>query len=155
LRNQLLFHAWFVITALALGLAGCGGGSSGNGNGGGVSGGSGPTSGEYLWEVGSNPELSVATINSGTGALGSPTVAGSPTFNDTNYPSIAVSPSNKFLYAFYTSFTELEVFQISGPGLQLTLLPTSTLFGSQPLVSMTLHPSGKFLYVVQSPATIQ
>src|ERR1019366_3721391 len=34
LRNQLLFHAWFVITALALGLAGCGGESSGNGNGG-------------------------------------------------------------------------------------------------------------------------
>ena len=132
---------------------GCGGGSSGTTPPGGS--GNGPTSGEYLWEVGSDPELSVATISDGTGALGSPTVAGSPTFNDTNYPSIAVSPSNKFLYAFYTSFTELEVFQIGGPGLQLTLLPKLTLFGPAPLVSMTLDPSGKFLYIVQSPATVQ
>jgi 6-phosphogluconolactonase (cycloisomerase 2 family) len=95
--------------------------------------------------------LSYATINTTTGALSVPTVAGSPAFNPDNYTSIVVAPSNNFLYAFYESFSELETFQMSGPGLQLTLLSGSDYLKNLPYEeSMNLHPSGKFLYVIQS-----
>jgi 6-phosphogluconolactonase (cycloisomerase 2 family) len=153
-------HVCFIVLVLSLCLAACGGGSgsSGNAGGGTGSGGTGsvgPASGEYLWQVGSQYNLSYATINTTTGALGAPTVAGGPAFDPFNYPSIAVPPTGNFLYAFYWTLGELETFQMIGPGLQVNLMPgVLTLQFEQ---SVTIHPGGKFLYVIESGAvaTIQ
>jgi 6-phosphogluconolactonase len=142
-----------VFLSLSLGLLSCGGGSGGTGGtgGGSGSGGSGsgsvlPTSGEYVWETGdARFNLSYATINTTTGAIGTPTVAGSPAGNATGYPAIAIAPGNDFLYSFYDSFNEVESFEMSGPGLQLTG-PISTQSVAYE-TSMTLAPSGKFLYI--------
>jgi hypothetical protein len=116
----------FVILVLSLCLTACGGGSVSGGGGGGtppppppppsppVS----PTSGEYLWETTSSDyDLSYATINATTGALGAPTVAASPVSIPNASPRIVISPSRNFL--FVLSAQELRGFQISGPGLQL------------------------------------
>jgi 6-phosphogluconolactonase (cycloisomerase 2 family) len=113
------------------------------------------TSGEYLFEGNSGTSLNLATINSTTGALSSTTLLASQANDDVIYPGVAVTPSKRFLYALFTSFTEVQSFQLSGPGLQLTPVLTFLLPTAGPLNSMVLHPSGQFLYVVQSPGTIQ
>ena len=142
----------FAVYVLALLLTSCGGGSGSAGGGGGGTGGVGSTtvtSGEYLWEVGgATNTLAYATINTTTGALSSPTVAGGPASNPTNLPSIVVSPSGIFLCAFYGSLSQLVTFEMTGPGLQLSS-------GGETLsipyeLSMTMHPSGKFIYVFTS-----
>lgn len=107
-----------------------------------------PTSGEYLWEVGSQFNLSYSTINATTGALGPVMLASGPAGNSDNYPSIVIAPSGQFLYTLYSSFSELLAYQMSGPGLVLKQLSGVE---NLPLEnSVTIHPSGKFLYVVQS-----
>jgi 6-phosphogluconolactonase (cycloisomerase 2 family) len=139
------------------GSSGSTGGSGGGGGGGGSTGGA--TSGEYLWEVGGvTNNLAYATINTTTGPLGSPTVAAGPASNPTNYPSIVVAPSGNYLYAFYWTFSELETFQVFGPGLQLEFLAGADYTFNMPYEwSMVLHPSGKVLYVFMSgiQSTIQ
>jgi 6-phosphogluconolactonase len=118
----------------------------------------GPTSGIYLFEGNAGSSLNLSTINSSTGALGSSTLAGSPADDSSDYPGVAITPSNKFLFALYTSLTVIEGFQVAGPGLQLTLLPGAPFFpsaSSGPFNSLVLHPTGKFLYVIESPATIE
>ena len=149
----------FVFLFLSVGLVSCGGGSgssmsSGTGtNGGTGTGGSGsgsvaPTSGEYVWETGDAQfNLSYATINTTTGAISSPAVAAGPAGNATGYPAIAIAPGDNFLYSFYDSFNEVESFQMSGPGLELTG-PVSTQ-GVAYENSMTMAPGGKFLYVFE------
>lgn len=150
--------ASFVALLIALLLTSCGGGSastgtSGGGGGGGGTGGGGSTpvtSGEYLWEVGGGTNtLAYASISTTTGALSSPTVAGGPASNPTAYPSVVVSPSGNFLCAFYWNFSEVETFEMTGPGLQLTP-PLEPVMSIPYEMSMTMHPSGKFLYVVTS-----
>jgi 6-phosphogluconolactonase len=139
---------------LSLLLAGCGGGNSANTS----QGGNGPTSGNYLFEGNADSSLNLATINGSTGALSLPTLAGSPANDSTIYPGVAVTPSKKFLYALYTSFTVIEGFQVVGPGLQLAPLPGTPFFpsaSSGPFNSLVLHPTGKFLYLIESPATIE
>jgi len=155
------------VLLLALLFVSCGGGSGspgnsvGNGGGGGTGGGghTSPASGEYLWEVGNvTNNLNYATINTTTGALGSPTAAGGPASNPTNYPSIVVAPSGNYLYAFYWTFSELETFRVFGPGFQLEYLAGADYTFNMPYEwSMVLHPSGKFLYVFMSgtQSTIQ
>jgi 6-phosphogluconolactonase len=140
-------------------LIGCGGGGSG-GNSGTVTppSGNGPTSGEYLFQGNSGSSLNVSLINSTTGALSSPTLAtNTPADDSSNYPGVVVIPSDKFLYALYTSFTVIQGFQLVGPGLQLNVLPAAPFFpsASGPFNSLTIHPSGGFLYVIESPATIE
>jgi len=143
------------VVALALLLTSCGGGSGSTGNSGGSGGGTGGvgnttvTSGEYLWEVGgATNTLAYATINTTSGALSSPTVAGGPASNPTNLPSIVIPPSGIFLCAFYGSLSQVVTFEMTGPGLQLGS-------GGEALsipyeLSMTMHPSGKFFYVFTS-----
>ena len=117
-----------------------------------------PTSGVYLFEGTYGSSLNVATIDSGTGALSSPVHAGDPADAIGNTPSIAVVPSEQTLYALYTSFTSITGFSISGPGLQLNQLPDSPFSSSFPngtLNSLALHPTGRFLYTVRSPARIE
>ena len=153
---------WGVLVCLLMGS--CGGGSSSiTSPGGGPPGGGPPptggnaTSGEYLFEGNSLPGLNVATIDSSTGALGSPTLAGDFANNLSLYPGIALAPSNHFLYAFYTSFTLIQGFQVAGPGLQLNTLVESPFFPATSgfLTSMAIHPTGNFLYVIELPATIE
>jgi len=143
----------------ALLLMACGGGNGGNppSGGGGTTGGSGPTGGEYLFQGNGLASLNLSTIDSSTGTLSAPVLAGSPGDDSSSYPGVAVTPSNKFLYALYSSFTVLEGFTISGPGLHLTLLPDAPFFPASqgPFNSLTLHPNGSFVYVIESPATIE
>jgi 6-phosphogluconolactonase len=144
-----------VFTGIAsLLLTGCGTGNSGNTS----IGGNGPASGEYLFEGNATSSLNLSSINSATGALGPWKLAGSFADDSSSYPGVVVTPSNKFLYALYTSFTVIEGFQISGPGFQLALLPAAPFFpsaSSGPFNTLVLHPTGKFLYVIESPATIE
>jgi sugar lactone lactonase YvrE len=115
------------------------------------------TSGEYLFEGNSLESLNMATINTTTGAIGSTTLLTSQANDEAIYPGVAITPSKKFLYALFSSFTVVQGFQLSGPGLQLTQLHNSPFFfpTSGPVNSMVIHPSGQFLYVVQSSETIQ
>jgi 6-phosphogluconolactonase (cycloisomerase 2 family) len=117
----------------------------------------GPTSGEYLFEGNGASSLNLSTIDNTTGTLGSPTLTASPANESSIYPGVAATPSNNFLYALHTNSTVIEGFRISGPGFQLIELPNAPFFPSapRPFNSLTLHPSGKFLYVVESPATIE
>jgi len=134
---------------LPLALAACGGGGAG---------GNGPTSGEYLFEGNSSSSLNLATINSSTGALGTATLAAGSADDSVIYPGVAVSPSNSYLYAFWTSFTVIDGFAVTGPGFQLAPLPGSPFFlsvSSGSFNTLVMHPSGKFLYAVQAPATIE
>jgi len=151
---------WMTILSLPI-IAGIGCGGAGSANGGPtptpVPTPTPPTSGEYLFEGNSSASLNLASIHSSTGALGSPTLLASQADDDVIYPGVAVTPSKKFLYALFTSFTVVQGFQISGPGLQLTKLSASPFSSpaSGPMNSMVLHPSGQFLYVIQSLGKIQ
>lgn len=147
-----------ILLTLAPGLISCGGGSgspSKTSSGAGET--VGPASGEYVWEAGSQANLYYASINATTGKLGAPTLAGIPADSISNYPSIVVAPSDNFLYAFWQSFNELETFQMSGPGVELTWLDKPNFRKNLHYEdSMTMHPSGKFLYVFSdSQGTIQ
>ena len=155
------FVVFYVAATFSLLLVSCGGGSSGSisSGGGGGGGTTGPASSEYLWETSmTSGNLTYATINTTTGALGSPTVAGSPAGSDSGDPSVAVSSAGNFVYAFYMTSSELEAFEVTGPGLQVSSLAST---GVQPALqipyeeSMVIHPSGKFLYVVVSDSQKQ
>jgi 6-phosphogluconolactonase len=121
--------------------------------------GSGPSSGNYLWEFNSDSFLYISVINSSSGIVSSPTIAGAPASNDNgSIPSLAATPSNAFLYALDTSLTLIRGFSVLGPGVKLSELsrsPFSTTASKGPLNALTLDPSGKFLYVIESPATIE
>jgi 6-phosphogluconolactonase len=136
----------------------CGGGPS-KSSGGGVSGKGIPaSSGEYLWELGSDQNLIYATIDSASGALGAPVSTGGPAYNSVDYPSIAVTPSGDYLFALYESFGELNVFELLGPGLSaFPISSTGNTINLDLEQALAMHPSGKFLYVVMSgsSATIQ
>lgn len=149
-----------VAFALLLGLVACSKGSGNTGNsGGGSGGGTGgtpATSGEYLLEFpNTGTNLSYATINTTTGALSATSVAGGPFFSEGDYPAVVMPPSDKFLYALYTTNTALVTFQIEGPGIQLGMAPSGFLVFTQPISSISLDPSGKHLYMIQSPGIIQ
>jgi 6-phosphogluconolactonase (cycloisomerase 2 family) len=114
-------------------------------------------SGEYLFEGNSLFSLNLSQIDTATGALGPTTLAAISSNNILPYPGVAVTPSKKFLYSFFASFSEIQGFAISGP--QFVLAPlkntpfTPHFLGS--VDSMALHPTGSFLYVVQSFSTIE
>jgi 6-phosphogluconolactonase (cycloisomerase 2 family) len=146
-------YVCFIVLALSLCHTACGGGSGSS-----TSGGSGvdkritPASGEYLWENASGPALYYSAINDTTGALGTPTIAGGPASTTTIYPTIIYSPFSGFLYAFWESFSLLNTFQMSGPDLQLNQMTARGYTISVPFASsMTIHPGGKFLYVITTP----
>jgi 6-phosphogluconolactonase len=151
-----------LLLVLAACLTACGGGGATNGGktggsgGGGTGGGqtAGPSTGEYVWEVSNAYALSYATIDTATGALSSPKSTSGPAGSAAGYPTVVVAPSNIAVYSFYYPTDSLETFAMSGPGVQLTWRAGHVfLFES----SMTIHPSGKFLYVFQSgtPNSIQ
>jgi 6-phosphogluconolactonase len=116
-----------------------------------------PRSGLYLFEATSLSSLNLSAIDSSTGALSSPVLAGGPADDSANYPSVVVTPSKQLLYALYTSFTVISGFRVSGPSLVLSGLPNSPFSSSlgHGFNSLALHPTGNFLYVVESPATIE
>ena len=99
----------------------------------------------------------MSPINSGTGALSAPAPATVQGNDDGIYPGVAVTPSKKFLYALFSSFTVIEGYAISGPGVTLTPLKNSPFFpvSNGPVNSMVLDPAGRFLYVIHSPSTIE
>jgi 6-phosphogluconolactonase (cycloisomerase 2 family) len=116
-----------------------------------------PASGLYLFEETYGSSLNLATIDSSTGALSSPVWAG-PADVEGNVPGVAVDPLGQTLYALDASVTSISGFSISGPGLQLHPLagsPFSSSFPNGGLNSLALHPTGKFLYIVRSPARIE
>ena len=114
-------------------------------------------SGEFLFVGNSLSSLNLSSINISTGALSTPDSATVQGNDDVIYPGVAVTPSKKFLYALFSSFTLIEGYTISGPGVTLTALNNSPFFpvSTGPVNSLVLHPSGKFLYVIHSSSTIE
>ncbi len=118
------------------------------------------STGNYLWQGGSGPVLSTAVIDD-NGALHTPISANgveSPA-SSTNgsYPSFGTGPSKHFLYAEDTASTAVRVFRIIGTGVALAEIPESG-FATQankPLNSISVDPKGRFLYLIESPATIE
>jgi 6-phosphogluconolactonase len=127
-------------------LVGCGGHQS-NGSAGGANG---PTPGEYLWEFSlTDNNLYVATINESNGQLGTPVTSGGTACNSSGtIPSIAVSPSNKFVFVIDKCLASIHVYAMSGPGVVLTEIPQSPYYVSNDLDSIAIDPAGKFLYAV-------
>jgi 6-phosphogluconolactonase (cycloisomerase 2 family) len=153
------------IAALVLGPVGCGsgqtngtGGGTGPGGGGGGNGGpDGPTAGEYLWEFSLTDQgLYISTIDEDTGQLGTPTASGGMACNSLGtIPSIAVAPSNRFVFVIDKCFTSIHVYSIHGPGVVLDEIPESPYFVSNVLNSIALDPGGNFLYSVgNDPGTL-
>ena len=115
------------------------------------------SSGEYLFEGNGVSSLNISLINSSTGALSPPAPATVRANDEESYPGVAVTPSKKIMYALFSSFSLIEAYEISGPGLQLTSLPDAP-FGSttqEPTNSLILHPSGKFLYLIHSSSPVE
>lgn len=115
------------------------------------------TPGLYLFESTSLTSLNLATIDTASGAVSAATLLDSHANGTGFYPSMAVTPSQQVLYALYTSFSIINAFSISGPGLQLRPLPDAPFQPQQSggVVSMVLHPNGKYLYVIESPGKIE
>lgn len=138
------------------GILGCGGSAK-------TSSGSPPsptaTSGEYLFEGNSTTGLNLSSIDPSTGAISPPDLlaVGIGVNTDSSYPGMVATPSKKFLYAFFSTFTLMQAFAISGPGLNVIPLNNTpfSLVNPGPLNSMTMHPSGRFLFTVLSPSTIE
>ncbi len=116
-----------------------------------------PASAEYLFQGNAVFSLNLSTIDTNTGALSSATLAASSANDDVIYPGVAVTPSHQFLYALFSSFTVIQGFTVSDPGLTLTPLKNTPFspHSTGPVNSMVLHPTGSFLYVIHSPATIE
>lgn len=114
-------------------------------------------SGEFLFVGNSLSSLNLSPINISTGALSASAPATVQGNDDVIYPGVVVTPSKKFLYALFSSFTVIEGYTISGPGVTLTALKNAPFFpvSAGPVNSLVLHPSGQFLYVIHSPATIE
>jgi 6-phosphogluconolactonase (cycloisomerase 2 family) len=94
-----------------------------------------------------------------SGVLGAlvPADPGIATNEEINYPGVAVTPAKDFLYALSTNLNLTQGFAINAPGLNLTPLantPFAPVF-TGPMNSLVLHPSGRFLYILHSPATIE
>ncbi len=148
----------FFVFSLFFGLCGCAASnSSGNSSGTGT-GGSGapqfvpPTSGDYLLQVPLDQSVSVSTIDKATGVLSAPVSTGS----DSSYVlgHMTVTPSNSFLYAMSVGFNAIVGYRLTGPGLQLQLLElgssTPYEFMKNTAESIAIHPSGKFLYGIET-----
>jgi len=117
-----------------------------------------PASGLYLFEGTYGSSLNVTTIDSSTGVLALPVLASSEASIEGNLPGIAVDPSGQTLYALDASIASISGFSITGPGLQLRKItgsPFNSPFPNAGAVSLALHPTGRFLYAVSSPAGIQ
>lgn len=114
-------------------------------------------SGEFLFQGDSASSLNLSSINLSTGVLSAVTPATVPGNDEVIYPGVAVTPSKKFLYALFASFTAIEGYSISGPGVTLTPLKNTPFIAVSmgPLNSLVLHPNGRFLYTIHSPATIE
>ena len=114
---------------------------------------------EFLLEGNSTSSLNVTQIDLNSGILGGLTPAAPSTNAADNviYPGVAVTPAKKLLYALSSSLASTQGFAISGPGLILTpLAHTPFASGSSgSMNSLVLHPSGRFLYIIHSPATIE
>jgi 6-phosphogluconolactonase (cycloisomerase 2 family) len=70
---------------------------------------------------------------------------------------VAITPAKNFLYALSVSLTALQGFSVSEPGLSLTPLADNPFASgsTETMNSLVLHPNGRFLYVLRSPATIE
>ncbi len=146
------FVILMLICVLTLGLASCG--SSSNGSSGGSGGGpSGASAGEYLWEFSQiDGNLYFATIDSSTGQLGTPTESGGAACNSLGtIPSIAVMPSNKFVFVIDKCLAGIHVYAMNGPGVALLEIPASPFELPGVIDSIAIDPSGKFLYAVADP----
>lgn len=105
--------------------------------------------------MGSQDSLIYASIDAASGALGPPTDAKGSATNAVDYPSIAADAAGRTVWALHTTDSTLNTFRLSGPGVQATRL--STISGLNLEQSLSLHPSGKFLFVEMSgsQATIE
>jgi 6-phosphogluconolactonase len=112
---------------------------------------------EFLFVGNSSSSLNLSSINTSTGVLSAPAPATVQGNDEVIYPGVAVTPSKKFLYALFSSFTLIEGYTITGPGVTLTPLKNAPFFpvSTGPVNSLVLHPSGRFLYVIHSSSTIE
>lgn len=115
------------------------------------------TRGNYVWELNSENDLRTATIDE-NGKIGSPVEAGGPVANSqVGSPTVAVDPSQHFLFALDTTINQVRVFSITGPGVKLTEIARSPFapFTPGPLQALLIGPKGNRLHVLQAPSTIQ
>lgn len=146
-----------VFLLLSIALISCGGGSSSSSATPPISTASSASPGNYIWQSGLDSTLYTATLNS-TGAVGAANVAGGPARPATGYLGFATGPTKQFLYAIDTTSTVVRVFSISGPGIQLHEIPQSPFTlkaSSRPLNSLSIDPSGRFLFIVESAGAIE
>ena len=139
---------WFLITLpmipfILFGVAGCGGSASGSGA-------AGPTAGEYLWEFSLTDEgLFFSTVNGSTGQLGAPTASGGIACNSLGtIPSIAVTPSNNFVFVIDKCFAGIHVYSMNGPGIALVEILQSPFSLPSLVDSIAIDSSGKVLYAI-------
>jgi len=116
-----------------------------------------PTPGSYLFEEGQTSLLNLATVEPNTGALSSPILSNEATSG--LWPNIVVTPNQLYLYALFASFGEIKGYVIGGPGLRLSPIEGSPFSSprsdSGGINNEVQHPSGRFLYVVESPGKIE
>jgi 6-phosphogluconolactonase len=137
---------WFLVTLPMIsftlfGVAGCGGSSSGSG---------GPTAGEYLWEFSLTDDgLFFSTVNASTGQLGAPTASGGIACNSLGtIPSIAVTPSNKFVFVIDKCFVGIHVYSMNGPSIALVEISQSPFSLPGLIDSIAIDSGGKLLYAI-------
>ena len=107
-------------------------------------------SGQFVYTANSGAfGLWAFTIDSSTGALNQ--ISGSPYASCGECLSVVIHPSGKFLYAMCTGcavgHADIVGYSIDGITGALTPLAGSPYPASSGPIGMTVHPSGKFLYV--------
>jgi 6-phosphogluconolactonase (cycloisomerase 2 family) len=99
----------------------------------------------------SNPIL-VCAINFATGML-TPVSAGQPSAGGSN--AIAISPNGNSLYSIDAVTNDLDAFSVSAGGLSLAEIAGSPLLVPNSPFSLVVHPTGKFVYIVNENQSYQ
>lgn len=94
--------------------------------------------------AGSNGDVSVMSVNAGTGALGA---IANYTIAPSNDPvSIAVDPAGDFLYVANSGSNDILTYQINPADGTLTAVGTAVAAGAKPS-QLAINPNGRLLYV--------
>ena len=148
-RDEIIVASVFLVSLL-VGCGGQSGGSNGGGGNGGGGGATGPTAGEYFWELSlTDSNLYIATVDQNSGHLGTPATSGGAACNSLGtIPSIAVTPSRQFTFVIDKCIVSIHVYSMSGPGVVLGEIPESPYYFTNDLASIAMSPSGNFLFAL-------
>ncbi|HEV2578725.1 MAG TPA: beta-propeller fold lactonase family protein [Acidobacteriaceae bacterium] len=108
-----------------------------------------PSSGDYLLQASDVNGVFVSTVNTSTGAVGSPVSQDTADLEG----GMVVTPSNSFMYSISSGYESINGYRLVGPGLQLqNLVPGAPflLIAAHSISSMVIHPTGNFLYIIEA-----